>query len=90
MKNTLGFLVCLSCCANFLNTQSADVLAESPLGIGKSVIIRSEVLNEERILNLYLPEGHHPDSHHQLPVVYLLDGSENEDFTFPSTIEKDR
>ena len=80
MKNTLGLLVCVSCCANFLNTQTADVLAESPLGIGKSVIIRSEVLNEERILNIYLPKGHHPNSHQQHPVVYLLDGSADEDF----------
>jgi predicted alpha/beta superfamily hydrolase len=42
---------------------------------------RSEVLNEERILNIYLPGGYHHNSQHPHPVVYLLDGSVDEDFT---------
>lgn len=32
------------------------------------------------MLNIYLPSGHHPDSQHRYPVVYLLDGSVDEDF----------
>lgn len=46
--------------------------------IGKIETIESKVLNENRLLNIYLPEGYSTDSTH--PVIYLLDGSANEDF----------
>jgi hypothetical protein len=36
-------------------------------------------LEEDRILNIYLPEGYGEDST-RYPVIYLLDGSYNEDF----------
>jgi predicted alpha/beta superfamily hydrolase len=42
--------------------------------------IRSGVLDEKRILNIYLPEGYNPKDTVSYPVVYLLDGSANEDF----------
>ncbi|RXK59244.1 alpha/beta hydrolase [Lacibacter luteus] len=40
--------------------------------------LHSVVLNENRTLNIYLPEGYHKDSSY--PVIYLLDGSADEDF----------
>lgn len=46
--------------------------------IGKIETIQSEVLNENRLLNIYLPQGYSADSTY--PVIYLLDGSSNEDF----------
>lgn len=46
--------------------------------IGKIETIESKVLNENRLLNIYLPEGYSTDSTY--PVIYLLDGSANEDF----------
>lgn len=50
------------------------------LVIGKQMGIKSTILNENRILNIYLPEGYHKDSSIQYPVIYLLDGSMDEDF----------
>lgn len=49
-----------------------------PLVIGQSETIDSKILNEKRTLNIYLPEGF--DKTRTYPVVYLLDGSANEDF----------
>ncbi|WP_316747912.1 alpha/beta hydrolase [Pedobacter gandavensis] len=48
--------------------------------IGRTEIIKSNILGESRTLNIYLPEGYHPDSAKTYPVIYLLDGSANEDF----------
>ena len=42
--------------------------------------IKSSELSESRILNIYLPEGYNKDSAKLYPVVYLLDGSANEDY----------
>jgi len=42
--------------------------------------INSTELNEKRTLNIYLPEGYNPDSTDTYPVIYVLDGSANEDF----------
>jgi len=42
--------------------------------------IQSAILGETRTLNIYLPEGYSPDSATAYPVIYLLDGSANEDF----------
>ncbi len=47
-----------------------------PLGIIRQ--LHSVELNENRTLNIYLPEGYHKDSSY--PVIYLLDGSADEDF----------
>src|SRR5579872_720875 len=42
--------------------------------------IQSVELGESRILNIYLPDGYFPDSSTTYPVIYLLDGSDDEDF----------
>lgn len=47
-----------------------------PLGIITTVY--SKALKETRTLNIYLPEGFNKDSSY--PVIYLLDGSADEDF----------
>ncbi|UFH31110.1 alpha/beta hydrolase [Chryseobacterium sp. C-71] len=49
-----------------------------PLTIGKISTIKSEILNEERTLNIYLPQN--LDKTRSYPIIYLLDGSMNEDF----------
>lgn len=49
-----------------------------PLTIGETVNLKSAILKEERILNIYLPLGF--DKAKSYPVIYLLDGSMNEDF----------
>lgn len=48
------------------------------LTIGEVKTLTSKVLKEDRTLNIYLPEGYRKDSTY--PVLYLLDGSINEDF----------
>lgn len=52
----------------------------APLRIGDIVTLRSAVLDEDRILNVYLPEGYHASPDSVYPVICLLDGSMNEDF----------
>jgi predicted alpha/beta superfamily hydrolase len=49
-----------------------------PLTIGEIRTVKSKILNEDRILNVYLPSGF--DKTKSYPVIYLLDGSMNEDF----------
>ncbi|MFP3594553.1 alpha/beta hydrolase [Chryseobacterium sp. SIMBA_038] len=49
-----------------------------PLNIGEIRTIKSKILNEGRILNIYLPLGF--DKTKSYPIIYLLDGSMNEDF----------
>jgi len=49
-----------------------------PLTIGEIRTIKSEILKEERTLNIYLPQNF--DKTKSYPIIYLLDGSMNEDF----------
>ncbi len=58
-----------------------DKAADEPFFIlGRVDKIQSAVLGELRTLNIYLPEGYSQDSSVTYPVIYLLDGSANEDF----------
>lgn len=49
-----------------------------PLTIGEIRTFRSKILNEERTFNIYLPQNF--DKTKSYPIIYLLDGSMNEDF----------
>jgi len=51
-----------------------------PFVLGLIDEIQSKELNEKRILNIYLPEGYNPKDTVKYPVIYLLDGSADEDF----------
>jgi predicted alpha/beta superfamily hydrolase len=51
-----------------------------PFVIGVIEEIQSAELSEKRILNIYLPEGYNKNDTIHYPVVYLLDGSADEDF----------
>lgn len=59
---------------------SAPLISESELSIGKSVVMHSDILNENRTLNIYLPHNYGQDTSKVYPVIYLLDGSIDEDF----------
>jgi uncharacterized protein len=50
------------------------------LFLAKIEYLPSKVLNEQRILNVYVPQEYHADSSKRYPVIYVLDGSANEDF----------
>lgn len=59
---------------------SLSVDSTKPLAIGSVLSFRSQVLDEKRVLNIYLPEGYNPNDSISYPVIYLLDGAVNEDF----------
>lgn len=70
MKKILSALLLIS---SFLsNAQTKDFV------LGKTETFHSNELNEERTLNIYLPGGY--DASQSYPVIYLLDGSADEDF----------
>ena len=51
-----------------------------PFILGVIDEIDSKILAEKRILNIYLPEGYNANDTINYPVIYLLDGSADEDF----------
>lgn len=62
----------------FILNQST--LCQTSITIGESVVIQSDILEQERQLNIYLPQQYNPDSSSLYPVIYVLDGSLDEDF----------
>lgn len=58
----------------------AREVTAAPLTIGESVQFSSSVLNESRQLNIYLPQSYSHNPTQTYPVIYLLDGSMDEDF----------
>lgn len=80
MKNII-FCICLI--AGFQNAFSQNPRIESrtkPLVLGVVDEIQSTELSEKRILNIYLPEGYNENDTTAYPVIYVLDGSFDEDF----------
>lgn len=62
------------------NTQPPKTTEHAPLLLGITDQILSKELDEYRSLNIYFPQGYDPNSDTLYPVIYLLDGSANEDF----------
>jgi hypothetical protein len=62
------------------STESKRLHSLKPFALGVVDTIHSQRLAETRVLNIYLPEGYSPDSAATYPVIYLLDGSADEDF----------
>jgi predicted alpha/beta superfamily hydrolase len=75
LKKLLIFCSLLFAFQNVILAQNGNV---KPLSIGEIRIVKSKILNEERVLNIYLPQGF--DKTKSYPIIYLLDGSMNEDF----------
>ena len=76
----LCILVNIIYCSFVLAQKETQLLNTVPLSIGESVEFQSKVLNENRILNIYLPNEYSKDTSKKYPVIYLLDGSIDEDF----------
>jgi uncharacterized protein len=57
-----------------------ETATTKPFILGVIDEIQSKELTENRILNIYLPEGYNKDDTTKYPVIYLLDGSADEDF----------
>lgn len=68
------------CCLVFTNCKAQTTIQSNTADfvIGKVEVLHSKVLNEDRTLNIYLPDGYNTDSSYS--VIYLLDGGANEDF----------
>ncbi|WP_343697212.1 alpha/beta hydrolase-fold protein [Flavobacterium sp.] len=62
------------------NSKSKTTETSKPFVLGVIDEIQSKELGENRILNIYLPEGYNPKDQEKYPVIYLLDGSADEDF----------
>lgn len=60
---------------------STGAFAQEPASLtyGKVAVFRSEVLNEDRRLNVLLPPGYDTGTE-KYPVIYLLDGAAHEDY----------
>jgi len=82
MKTISLFALCFVFCISYsLFAQNDDsVIDKKPFVIGESLEIYSEILDENRVLNVYLPNGYDPNIGQEYPVIYLLDGSKDEDF----------
>jgi predicted alpha/beta superfamily hydrolase len=75
IKKILIFCSILFAFQNVVLAQNGNV---KPLTIGEIRTLKSKILNEERTLNIYLPQNF--DKTKSYPIIYLLDGSMNEDF----------
>jgi len=72
---TLGILIV----SNHLCAQS-KIQEKTALTIGETIRFHSEILQEDRQLHIYIPNGYAKDSLRTYPVIYVLDGSMDEDF----------
>jgi uncharacterized protein len=79
MKKLLPLLI-LTFYAFSVCGQKAKQQKSSPFVLGEIHALQSKVLGEKRILNIYLPDGYNPNDTIKYPVIYLLDGSADEDF----------
>lgn len=78
MKSTIPFL--LSLCLALSSYAQSTSNHSKPFVLGVIDEIESKELSEKRIVNIYLPEGYNKTDTTKYPVVYLLDGSADEDF----------
>lgn len=81
MKIISVFFFLTSVVGNYFAQTGTPVTETSkPFVLGTIEEIVSVRLNEKRILNIYLPEGYNENDSLKYPVIYLLDGSADEDF----------
>ncbi|MFD1314268.1 alpha/beta hydrolase [Namhaeicola litoreus] len=86
MKHNLLIFTSLFIYSTAFAQTSPIKISETDFSIGKALRIKSSVLNETRYLNIYLPLNYSKDSAKTYPVIYLLDGSRDEDFIHVSGI----
>lgn len=79
LKAIIPFILFLFTCQVYAQNEVITT-SKKALTIGERVTIASKILNENRTLNVYLPHSYTQDSLKTYPVIYLLDGSIDEDF----------
>jgi predicted alpha/beta superfamily hydrolase len=73
--NAIMKVLLIALAAAFLTGLTINVKAgDNKISIGEKVTIQSKVLNEERNLLVYLPDGYNLIATSEYPVIYLLDG----------------
>ncbi|PVW17010.1 alpha/beta hydrolase [Marixanthomonas spongiae] len=77
IKKTILPFILLVVSISYAQTEPIKV-SKKPFTIGESLTFYSETLGEERTLNVYLPHSFSEEK--EYPVIYLLDGSADEDF----------
>jgi predicted alpha/beta superfamily hydrolase len=80
MRTIIVFLFVLSTSLTFAQNKSTPAETTKPFVLGVIEEIQSVELGEKRTLNIYLPEGYKQDDTTKYSVIYLLDGSADEDF----------
>lgn len=86
MKKNILFLSLMISALGIYAQSIPKTLRMDDFTIGKSITIKSSILDENRDLNIYLPLNYTKDSLKEYPVIYLLDGSKDEDFIHISGI----
>ncbi|WP_130734384.1 alpha/beta hydrolase [Flavobacterium sp. J27] len=76
MKKILSICILTFLFSKNLHSQET----KKPLTIGETVTLKSNILSQDRMLHIYLPEGYETNDSITYPVMYVLDGSLNEDF----------
>lgn len=80
MKNSL-FIIVFCLITQLLHGQNIlKSTKNTPFVLGTIEEIESKILAEKRVLNIYLPSGYNKNDTIKYPVIYLLDGSSDEDF----------
>ena len=82
MKNIyfLCWLIFLPAFTYAQTSKSQQTDSSKPFILGVIDELQSTILAERRTLNIYLPEGYNRQDTTRYPVIYLLDGSADEDF----------
>jgi len=73
---TCLFTFCLWAQISYAQTE----ISREPFSIGETLQMQSKILNQDRTLNVYLPLSYGENQGQTYPVIYLLDGSIDEDF----------
>ena len=80
MRCLFTFMLSFFLTLSLFGQDSVSTVKKTPFILGETVELHSKVLAEKRVLNIYLPAEYNPSDSVQYPVVYLLDGSVDEDF----------
>ncbi len=86
MKHKILSLILTFTTSLLLGQELPEKISETDFTIGKTISLKSSILDENRTLNIYFPSSYSVDNLKTYPVIYLLDGSRDEDFIHISGI----
>jgi len=76
----ISLVISFTALASAQTNKASQPTKSKPFVLGEIQELPSKQLNEKRVLNIYLPEGYSQNDTTRYPVIYLLDGSADEDF----------